>query len=143
MIFFKITDDAKLQILHLFEHSGYTNPVARLCERANADGLFDDLKDSIINASKQDKDTTLKATKRFNEIKKQLNSVLVIDVIEKSDCQMEDLATINGITFLMGGIFARLLSGCYLTYDGRKFLIIDSDKEAHTLRSLVEKKGNS
>lgn len=140
MVLFKITDDAKLQILRIFEHSGYTNPVARLCERADAGGLFDDIKDSIIHMTKRDEDITLKATKRFKEVKEQLKSILVIDVIEKSDCQREDLATINGINILMGDNVTRFLSGCCLVYDGRYFLLLDSDNEAHTLRSLAKKK---
>lgn len=140
MVLFKITDDAKSQILHIFEHSGYSSPVARLCERADAGGLFDDIKDSIIHASKQDEDITLKATKKFKEVKEQLNSILVIDVIKKSDCQREDLSTINGINILMGDNAALFLSGCCLTYDGRNFLLLDSDNEAHTLRTLAKKK---
>ena len=137
---FKITDDAKLQILRIFDHSGYMNPVARLCERADAGGLFDNIKDSIIHASKQDEDITLKAAKRFMEVEEQLNSILAIDVIEESDGQREDIANINGIKMLMGDSVARILSGCSLTYDGRHFLLLDSDNEVHTLRTLAKKK---
>jgi hypothetical protein len=139
---FQISDAAKEQIIQIFESRRCTSPVARLCERADANELFDDIKDSLIHATNSDEDISIKVGERFREVEGKLKSFLTIDVLEESGHQGEDLVSVNGITFLMGDNAASLLNGCCLTFDGKNFFLIDSDNSLHTLRSLAEKKSS-
>jgi hypothetical protein len=142
---FKITDSAKVQILRIFKKSGYKDPVVRLCERADADLFFEDIKNSIIDEENQNKEVLKNVYKRFKEVEDKLESFLAVDVLDKTDCPEEDIESINGINILMGGRSSRLFENCCLTFDGMHFFLVDSDNIYHTLRSLAEKryKGNS
>jgi hypothetical protein len=140
MVAFSISETALKEILHIFHASKYRKPVARLYERANADLLFSEVDESLLQGNKNSEELIAIAKKRFDEVEDQLESSLAIGVHEDIEFRTEDLSTVNGITFVMGPDVPELLCNCCLTFENGCFFLRDQNNVAHTLRSLARQR---
>jgi hypothetical protein len=135
---FTISPSALAEIRRILLDSQCRDPVARLYERADTRGLFDDLSTELMAGGKTDEDFRARGKDRLQQVGGQLESCLVVSACERVDIQADDLLKIGDITFAMNAAAAELLRDCCLTIENGVFVLRGSDNKAYTLRSLSE-----
>lgn len=137
---FSIDQAALTEIQRIFRESKCADPAAVLYEAADPGHLFDDLKTGLLQGSKTSEDLSAMGKKRFDEVKDQLKSFLVVGACERKDARPEDLFEVGGITFVMGLGVPEMLREYCLTFEDGRFLLRGPDNATHTLRSIATKR---
>lgn len=139
MTTFTINKAAVDEIRRLYRQSNCHDPVARLREFADAQGLFDDVAKEVLRSESNEADLGARAKNRFEEIQDQLKPTLMVEARERNRYSPEDLFDIDGITIAMSANARRLLDGYRLVFENERFLLRDISGSAYTLRDLVRR----